>query len=34
VTKRDQERLDKVRQLTDPARPVTITHWLAVTRGN
>lgn len=32
VTKRDQERLDRVRQMTDPARPVTVTHWLAVTR--
>jgi MFS family permease len=32
VTKRDQERLDRVRELTDPARPVTVTHWLAVSR--
>jgi hypothetical protein len=31
VTKRDQERLDRVRQMTDPARLVTVTHWLAVT---
>ncbi len=31
VTKRDQDRLDRVRQMTDPARPVTITHWLAAT---
>jgi MFS family permease len=30
VTKRDQDRLDRVRQLTDPARPVTVIHWLAV----
>jgi MFS family permease len=29
VTKRDQDRLDKVRALADPARPVTVTHWLA-----
>jgi MFS family permease len=32
VTKRDQDHLDKVRELTDPARPVTVTHWLAVSR--
>jgi hypothetical protein len=25
-------RLDRVRQLTDPAHPVTVTHWLAVHR--
>jgi MFS family permease len=30
VTKRDQDRLDWVRGLTDPAHPVTVTHWLAV----
>jgi MFS family permease len=30
VTRRDQDRLDRVRELTDPARPVTVTHWLAV----
>jgi MFS family permease len=30
VTKRDQDRLDRVRELTDPAHPVTVTHWLAV----
>jgi hypothetical protein len=29
VTRRDQDRLDRVRALTDPARPVTVTHWLA-----
>jgi MFS family permease len=28
VTKRDQDRLNRVRALTDPARPVTVTHWL------
>jgi hypothetical protein len=32
VTKRDQDHLDKVRDLTDPAHPVTVTHWLAVSR--
>jgi MFS family permease len=30
VTKRDQDRLDRIRELTDPAHPVTVTHWLAV----
>ncbi len=30
VTKRDQDRLDRVRDLTDPARPVAVTHWLTV----
>ena len=29
VTKRDQDRLDKVRALADPDHPVTVTHWLA-----
>jgi MFS family permease len=28
VTRRDQERLDRIRQMTDPARPVTVTNWL------
>jgi MFS family permease len=32
VTKRDQGRLDRIRELTDPAHPVTVTHWLAVSR--
>jgi hypothetical protein len=32
VTKRDQDRLDRVRELTDPAHPVTVTHWLALSR--
>jgi hypothetical protein len=32
VTKRDQGRLDRIRELTDPAHPVAVTHWLAVTR--
>jgi MFS family permease len=31
VTRRDQDRLDRIRELTDPAHPVTVTHWLAVT---
>jgi MFS family permease len=31
VTKRDQERLDDVRELTDPAHPPVVTHWLATT---
>jgi len=30
VTRREQDHLDKVRQLTDPAHPVAVTHWLAV----
>jgi MFS family permease len=33
VTKRDQGRLDRVREMTDPARPVTVTHWLALSPG-
>jgi Transmembrane secretion effector len=28
VTVRDQQRLDKIRAMTDPDRPVTVTHWL------
>jgi MFS family permease len=32
VTRRDQGRLDRIRELTDPAHPVTVTHWLAVTQ--
>jgi Transmembrane secretion effector len=28
VTKRDQDRLDRIRQMTEPAHPVTVTHWL------
>jgi MFS family permease len=31
VTRRDQDRLDRVRELTDPADPVAVTHWLSVT---
>ena len=29
VTVRDQARLDHARSMTDPARPTTVTHWLA-----
>jgi predicted MFS family arabinose efflux permease len=32
LTKRDQSRLDRIREMTDPANPVTVTHWLAVPR--
>jgi MFS family permease len=32
VTRRDQDRLDRIREMTDPARPVTVTHWLAVSK--
>lgn len=32
ANKRDQGRLDRIRELTDPAHPVVVTHWLAVTR--
>jgi MFS family permease len=32
VSKRDQDRLDRVRELTDPAQPTTVTHWLAAGR--
>jgi len=28
VTTRDQARLDRVRELADPARPPEVTHWL------
>ena len=28
VTLRDQGRLDKVRAITDPSQPTTVTHWL------
>jgi len=29
VSRRDQQRLDEVRAMTDPSRPTTVTHWLA-----
>jgi hypothetical protein len=32
VTKRDQARLDRIRELTDPAHEVTVTHWLSVSK--
>jgi hypothetical protein len=32
VSKRDQDRLDRVRDLTDPGQPTTVTHWLAAGR--
>jgi hypothetical protein len=32
VTKRDQDRLDKITALADPARPAEVTHWLAAGR--
>jgi Transmembrane secretion effector len=28
VTKRDQERLNRIRAMTDPNRPTTVSHWL------
>jgi len=32
VTRRDQGRLDRIREMTDPARPVTVIHWLTVSK--
>jgi MFS family permease len=32
VTQRDQGRLNRIREMTDPAHPVTVTHWLALSR--
>jgi len=29
VTRRDRARLDRIREMTDPAHPVTVTRWLA-----
>ena len=29
VSRRDQQRLDEIRAMTDPGRPTTVTHWLA-----
>jgi MFS family permease len=34
VTVRDQERLDKIRALTDPDHPTTVTHWLTPRPGD
>jgi hypothetical protein len=33
VTKRDQERFDRIRAMTDPDRPATVTHWIAPDSG-
>ncbi|HTU07719.1 MAG TPA: hypothetical protein VMG13_19350, partial [Trebonia sp.] len=30
VTRREQDHLNEIRELTDPAHPVTVTHWLSV----
>ncbi len=30
VTKRDQQRLDRLRDMTDPAPSVVVTYWLAI----
>jgi Transmembrane secretion effector len=32
VTRRDRGRLDRIREMTDPARPVTVMHWLTVSK--
>ena len=29
VSRRDQQRLEKIKAMTDPSRPTTVTHWLA-----
>jgi Transmembrane secretion effector len=29
VSRRDQERLEEIKAMTDPNRPTTVTHWLA-----
>jgi MFS family permease len=34
VSARDQERYTKIRSMTDPAHPVTVTHWIAPARSN
>jgi MFS family permease len=34
ITRRDQERLDKIRSLTDPAQPTKVTHWLTPQPGH
>jgi predicted MFS family arabinose efflux permease len=33
VTVRDQERLDRIRAMTDPSRPPVVTHWLTPAIG-
>jgi len=34
VSRRDQERLEEIKAMTDPGRPPTVTHWLARDEGN
>jgi MFS family permease len=34
VTTRDQQRLDQIRAMTDPARPTVVTHWLTPQPGH
>ena len=29
VTRRDQQRLEEIKAMTDPNQPTTVTHWLA-----
>src|SRR5208283_3901252 len=29
VSRRDQERLEEIKAMTDPSQPTTVTHWLA-----
>ncbi|MGO9793012.1 MAG: MFS transporter [Solirubrobacteraceae bacterium] len=29
ASRRDQQRLDEIRAMTDPSKPTTVTHWLA-----
>jgi len=33
VTRRDTDRLDRIRALTDPAAPTSVTHWLTARAG-
>jgi MFS family permease len=33
VTGRDQQRLERIRAMTDPARPTTVTHWVTPPAG-
>ena len=34
ITGRDQQRLDKIRAMTDPAHPTSVTHWLTPRPGH
>jgi predicted MFS family arabinose efflux permease len=34
VSRRDEQRLDEIRTMTDPNRPTTVTHWLAPPHGS